>query len=67
MLSKISARFYWVSPVVLWKEKQRIQKKLEAESDDYRYEQRVLNTLALYWHISLVAGLLIGLAIGQAV
>ena len=43
----------WDSPIGLWKEKERLRKKMLGESEDYRQEAVVLRTLLVYWIATL--------------
>ncbi|MEK7765623.1 MAG: hypothetical protein AAB368_05240, partial [bacterium] len=65
MINKLP--FIWSSPLTLWREKNRLRKKLQAESADYRSESKVLNTLALYWHVFLVLLAILAFALGRTV
>ena len=47
----------WDSPIGLWKEKERLRKKMLGESEDYRQEAVVLRTLAVYW-MGVIASLI---------
>ena len=44
--------FVWGSPISLWKTRTQLVRKLNAESEDYRQVQGILNALAIY----LIAG-----------